>query len=233
MYEDITIKIGELGLAGTLAFPQRAKGLVVFAHGSGSSRHSPRNQHVAAMLQDEGLATLLFDLMTIEEERIDAIDATLRLDVDLLSERLVGATDHLISSGAARGLPIGYFGGSTGAAAALIAAARRPSRIAAVVSRGGRPDLATTWLEEVRAPTLLIVGGKDAWVLQVNREAATRLLAPHRIAVIPGASHLFDEPGALDQVSRLAAAWFLECFATAPASLAVGTAPTAAASSAP
>jgi putative phosphoribosyl transferase len=220
MDQDIMIKIGELELAGTLAFPPRATGFVIFVHGSGSSRRSPRNRHVAAMLQASGFATLLFDLLTVEEERADAADATLRLDVDVLAERLVAATDSILASGAARGLPIGYFGGGTGAAAALIAAARRPSRIAAVVSRGGRLDLAGTWLEEVRAPTLLIVGAKDDGVLQANREAATRMLAPHGIEIVPNASHLFEEPGALDAVSRLAAAWFLESFAQAPASLA-------------
>jgi dienelactone hydrolase len=220
MDQDITIKVGEIELAATLAFPPKARGLVMFAHGSGSGRHSPRNRHVAAMLQERGLATLLFDLLTAEEEQIDAVDTTLRFDVDLLAERLVAATDSILSSGAARGLPIGYFGGSTGAAAALIAAARRPNHVAAVVSRGGRPDLAGTWLEEVQAPTLLIVGGKDDRVLQANREAAPRILAPHRIEVVPGASHLFEEPGALDEVSRLAAAWFLESFADAQASTA-------------
>ena len=140
--QDIAIPIDRIELEGSLAFPTRAAGLVIFAHGSGSSRHSPRNRHVARLLNERGLATLLFDLLTAEEERIDAVDATLRFDVDMLAERLVAATDSVITIGRSRGLPAGYFGGSTGASAALIAAARRPSRIAAVVSRGGRPDLA-------------------------------------------------------------------------------------------
>lgn len=212
--QDITIPIDDLALEGSLVIPKRAAGVVMFAHGSGSSRHSPRNRHVAAQLNERGLATLLFDLLTLEEERIDALDATLRFDVDMLAERLVAATDSIVASGRAP-LPIGYFGGSTGAAAALIAAARRPAQIAAVVSRGGRPDLATASLAAVRAPTLLIVGGADTWVLQMNREAATKLTAPHEVVVVPGATHLFEEPGALDEVSRLAGTWFLDHFAPA------------------
>lgn len=215
--QDIAIPIDRIELEGSLAFPTRAAGLVIFAHGSGSSRHSPRNRHVARLLNERGLATLLFDLLTAEEERIDAVDATLRFDVDMLAERLVAATDSVITIGRSRGLPAGYFGGSTGASAALIAAARRPSRIAAVVSRGGRPDLASASLAAVRAPTLLIVGGADTWVLQANREAAARMTAPHDVAVIPGATHLFEEPGALDEVARLAGSWFLDHFAAARA----------------
>jgi putative phosphoribosyl transferase len=213
--QDIAIPIGDIELEGSLAIPSRAAGLVMFAHGSGSSRHSPRNRHVASELNQRGLATLLFDLLTADEERIDAVDATLRFDVDMLAERLVAATDSIVASGRARGLPIGYFGGSTGAAAALIAAARRPAQIAAVVSRGGRPDLASGSLAAVRAPTLLIVGGVDTWVLQANREAAAKMTAPHEIAVVPLATHLFEEPGALDAVARLAGSWFLDHFAPA------------------
>lgn len=212
--EDIAIPIDNLALEGSLAIPRSPAGLVMFAHGSGSSRHSPRNRHVAALLNDRGLATLLFDLLTTDEERIDAIDATLRFDVDLLAERLVAATDSLVASGRAP-LPIGYFGGSTGAAAALIAAARRPAQIAAVVSRGGRPDLASGSLAAVRAPTLLIVGGADTWVLEANRDAATQMTTLHHVAVVPGATHLFEETGALDDVARLAGSWFLEHFAHA------------------
>ena len=212
---NITIPIGELSLAGSLAIPARRAGLVIFAHGSGSSRYSPRNRHVAALLNQRGLATLLFDLLTEEEEQIDAVDATLRFDVDMLAERLVAATDSLVASGRTRGLAIGYFGGSTGAAAALIAAARRPAQIAAVVSRGGRPDLAAASLASVRAPTLLVVGGADTWVLQANREAAARMTAPHEVAIVAGATHLFEEPGALDQVGRLAGDWFLDHFTPA------------------
>jgi putative phosphoribosyl transferase len=211
--QDITIPIDGIELEGSLAIPSHAAGLVIFAHGSGSSRHSPRNRHVAGMLNERGLATLLFDLLTAEEEQIDAVDATLRFDVDMLAERLVEATDSVLATGRARGLPIGYFGGSTGAAAALTAAARRPAQIAAVVSRGGRPDLASGSLALVRAPTLLVVGGDDVWVLQANREAARRMTAPHDVVVVPGATHLFEEPGTLDQVARLAGSWFIEQFA--------------------
>jgi putative phosphoribosyl transferase len=212
--QDIAIPIDGLVLEGTLAIPHRAAGLVMFAHGSGSSRHSPRNRHVAALLNERGLTTLLFDLLTAEEERIDAVDATLRFDVDMLAERLVAATDSIVASGRPP-LPIGYFGGSTGAAAALIAAARRPAQIFAVVSRGGRPDLASASLAAVRAPTLLIVGGADPSVLQANREAAAKLTAPHQVVVVPGATHLFEEPGALDEVAHLAGSWFLDHFAAA------------------
>lgn len=212
--QDITIPIADFALEGTLAVPQGSVGLVMFAHGSGSSRHSTRNRHVAAQLNERGLATLLFDLLTADEELSDAVDASLRFDIDLLAERLVGATDEIVASG--RGLlPIGYFGSSTGAAAALIAAARRPAQIAAIVSRGGRPDLASASLAAVRAPTLLVVGGADTWVLRMNHDAAAKLTAPHEVVVVPGASHLFEEPGALDEVARLAGTWFLDHFARA------------------
>lgn len=210
--QDITLPIDNLGLEGSLAIPKGAAGLVMFAHGSGSSRHSPRNRHVASVLNQRGLATLLFDLLTAEEERIDEMDATLRFDVDMLSERLVAATDAIIASRRTP-LPVGYFGGSTGAAAALIAAARRPAHIAAVVSRGGRPDLASAALAAVQAPTLMIVGGADPWVLDANREAAAHMTAPHEIVVVAKATHLFEEPGALDEVARLAGAWFIDHFA--------------------
>jgi pimeloyl-ACP methyl ester carboxylesterase len=213
--QDITIPVGDIALEGSLAFPRGAAGLVIFAHGSGSSRHSPRNRRVASLLHERGLATLLFDLLTAGEERVDAVDATLRFDVELLAERLVLATDSVVAGGRSRGLPIGYFGGSTGAAAALIAAARRPARISAVVSRGGRPDLASGSLASVRAPTLFIVGGADTWVLQANRDAAAQMIAPHRVEVVPGAGHLFEEPGALDQVARLAGSWFAQHLADA------------------
>jgi pimeloyl-ACP methyl ester carboxylesterase len=211
---DITLPIDDLAREGSLAMPSRALGLVLFAHGSGSSRFSPRNRHVAALLNERGIATLLFDLLTASEERIDAIDATLRFDVDLLANRLVAATDAIATTHLAP-LPIGYFGGSTGAAAALIAAARRPGEIAAVVSRGGRPDLAAASLAAVRAPTLLIVGGDDTAVLAMTREAAMKLTAQHELAIVPGATHLFEEPGTLDEVARLAGTWFLDHFAPA------------------
>jgi len=210
--QDIQIGIGALELAGTFGFPTGARGLVLFAHGSGSSRHSPRNRHVAQMLHDRGLATLLLDLLTPDEEYIDTFEATLHPQVEILAERLVAATDSVIASGRASGLPIGYFGGSTGGAAALMAAARRPNQIAAVVARGGRLDLATACLPQVKAPTLLIVGGEDLGIAQINREAVTRLTALHRIVIVNGATHLFEEPGALDQVGHLAANWFLDHF---------------------
>jgi dienelactone hydrolase len=181
---------------------------VVFAHGSGSSRHSPRNRHVAAVLHGRGLATLLFDLLTADEERVDEIDATLRFDVEMLGERLVAATDSIVASGAFRGLPIGYFGGSTGAAAALIAAGRRPERIAAVVSRGGRPDLASRSLALVKAPTLMIVGGADREVVGLNEDALGHLQCEHKLETVPAATHLFEEHGALEKVADLAADWF-------------------------
>jgi dienelactone hydrolase len=180
----------------------------VFAHGSGSSRHSPRNRFVARVLQESGIATLLMDLLTAEEEAIDMTTRHLRFDIPLLAERLTGAIDWLKQQPATRGLPIGLFGASTGAAAALLAAVARPDDVVAIVSRGGRPDLARQALERVRAPTLLIVGGRDEPVIALNEEAMTMLRAPKRLAIIPGATHLFEEPGALEQVAQLAAEWF-------------------------
>ena len=170
---------------------------------------APRNRHVAALLGARGLATLLFDLLTADEEQLDAVTGTLRFDIDLLADRLTAATDSLSTTRPIRGLPIGYFGSSTGAAAALIAAARRPALVAAVVSRGGRVDLAASSLATLRAPTLMIVGGADTWVHHMNRDAASKIAAAHRIEVIQGATHLFEEPGALDDVARLAGDWFL------------------------
>lgn len=210
--QDVSLRVGGVVLEGTLTAPASPTGLVLFAHGSGSSRHSPRNRHVAAMLNERELATLLFDLLTADEERIDAYDASIRFDVELLADRLVGATDSVVAQGFVGQLPIGYFGGSTGAAAALIAAARRARLVTAVVSRGGRPDLANDYLEDVQAPTLLVVGGDDKWVLEANHSAAARMRAPHQVVVVPGATHLFEEPGALDEVARLAATWFTEHF---------------------
>lgn len=212
--KELLIPVGDVRLEGTLMMPAHATGLVLFAHGSGSSRHSPRNHHVATILNERRLGTLLFDLLTADEERIDALDASIRFDVELLADRLIGATESLLARRIVGDVPIGYFGGSTGAAAALIAAARKPGLVAAVVSRGGRPDLAIPYLEQLRAPTLLIVGGMDTWVLGANREAASRMTAPHEVTVVPGATHLFEEPGALDQVARLAADWFADRFAT-------------------
>jgi putative phosphoribosyl transferase len=203
----VRITVGEVTLDGDLAPPPPGRGIVLFAHGSGSSRHSPRNRRVADHLRRAGLGTLLMDLLTADEERLDLRTGELRFDIGLLAQRLVGAVDWL-AAGAAAELRLGLFGASTGAAAALVAAAARPDRVAAVVSRGGRPDLAGPALDQVQAPTLLIVGGADTTVLALNRQAAGRLTAPHRLEVVPGATHLFPEPGALDEVARQAAAWF-------------------------
>ena len=197
-------------LDGDIVIPERASGIVVFAHGSGSSRHSPRNRAVAAGLWDRGLGTLLMDLLTMDEEAVDIRTRHLRFDVDLLAGRLVDAAAWLGRHPDTRDLPLGYFGASTGAAAALIAAAVEPQPVHAIVSRGGRPDLAGEHLQHVRAPTLLIVGGRDDVVLRLNREAAARLGGPWKLDIVPGATHLFEEPGALEEVSRLAGDWFVE-----------------------
>jgi putative phosphoribosyl transferase len=211
MHESVVqIPVGGLALEGALAIPEDAYGLVVFTHGSGSSRHSVRNRQVTRFLQEEGLATLLFDLLTAEEEQIDLRTRQLRFDIPLLAERVVGVTDWLVQQPETRHLPIGYFGASTGAAAALIAAAARPGVVRAVVSRGGRPDLAEKALPSVRAATLLIVGGEDTPVIGMNEFAFGRLSGNKRLAIIPGATHLFEEPGALDEVARLAREWFRE-----------------------
>jgi dienelactone hydrolase len=204
------IAAGDATLEGDLRLPDGARGLVLFAHGSGSSRHSPRNRSVAQALNDGGLATLLFDLLTRDEEAVDAATATahLRFDIDLLGQRLVAVTDWIAQQPAAQRLPLGYFGASTGAAAALVAAAQRPALVRAVVSRGGRPDLAGPALLRVRAATLLIVGGRDPVVIQLNREAYGELACEKEIVIVPGATHLFEEPGTLDEVARLAGEWF-------------------------
>ena len=206
--EPVRITVDGVALDGDLAQRPRSGGIVLFAHGSGSSRHSPRNQRVAERLRRDGLGTLLLDLLTADEEQLDLHTRQLRFDIGLLARRLVGAVDWLAARLGGE-LRVGLFGASTGAAAALVAAAERPNRVAAVVSRGGRPDLAGPALEGVRAPTLLIVGGADTQVLTLNRQAAGRLAAPHRLEVVPEAGHLFEEPGALDEVARLAAAWFV------------------------
>ncbi|OGF12683.1 MAG: phosphoribosyl transferase [Candidatus Eisenbacteria bacterium RBG_16_71_46] len=208
--QELTISIGDAELSGTLSGPCSPKGLVLFAHGSGSGRSSPRNRHVASMLHGFGLATLLFDLLTREEEAFDVQTAALRFDIDLLARRLIQVTDWALASPHTRGLPIGYFGASTGAAAALVAAARRGDVIRAIVSRGGRPDLAGDSLQRVRAPTLLVVGGEDRQVIELNQRASAQMVAPRRLVVLPGASHLFEEPGALDAVARLAGEWLGE-----------------------
>jgi putative phosphoribosyl transferase len=207
----IRIPIRGLELEGNLALPREPRGLVLFAHGSGSSRASPRNRFVARVLRSRGLGTLLFDLLTASEEAVDMIDAHLRFDIPLLAGRLGEVTSWAGEQRALRGLPIGYFGASTGAAAALIAAAERPREVRAVVSRGGRPDLAGDALGQVRAATLLIVGGHDPQVLELNRRALDELGAATKdLAVVRGATHLFEEPGALDEVARLAGAFFAE-----------------------
>lgn len=205
---EVKIPAGEARLEGTLTVPPNARGLVLFAHGSGSSRHSPRNQYVARVLQEAGLATLLFDLLTEEEERIDARTAHLRFDVSLLASRLGAATDWAQKDERTRALDLGYFGASTGAAAALIAAAERPGVVRAIVSRGGRPDLAEESLARVEAPTLLLVGGLDGEVLTLNRETLYFLGCEKLLEIVPDATHLFEEPGALDRVARSAAGWF-------------------------
>ncbi|MBZ0232579.1 MAG: dienelactone hydrolase family protein [Deltaproteobacteria bacterium] len=212
MHETFSIPTGDTTIEGDLATVDRSHGTVVFAHGSGSGRFSPRNRHVARTLQSRGLSTLLVDLLTLEEERSERLTRHLRFDVDLLARRLVGVTRWLTTLPAHAPLPIGYFGASTGAAAALIAAAHDPTRIAAIVSRGGRPDLAATSLAEVKAPTLLVVGGSDSDVLILNRRAQMAMRAECQLEVVPGATHLFEEPGALDRVARLASEWFLRCF---------------------
>jgi dienelactone hydrolase len=196
-------------LEGNLAIPDSATGLVLFAHGSGSSRFSPRNRYVAELLQEAGLATLLIDLLTPDEEKIDSRTGHLRFDIGLLAERLVGATDWLAGQPATRHLLTGYFGASTGGGAALVAAAKRPQAVRAVVSRGGRPDLAGPALPLVQAPTLLIVGGLDTPVIEMNRQAMAQMRAVTQLVIVPGASHLFEEPGALEEVARLARDWFL------------------------
>jgi dienelactone hydrolase len=205
----VQVAAGPVMLDGNLVVPEGAHGVVLFAHGSGSGRHSPRNRHVAGNLQAAGLATLLLDLLTEEEEAEDRYTAHLRFDIDLLAGRLVGATDWLRHDQRTAALPIGYFGASTGAAAALVAAARRPKAIRAVVSRGGRPDLAGAALPAVRAPTLLIVGGNDTLVLRLNKEALKLLGATTKqLVVVPGATHLFEELGKLEEVARLSSEWF-------------------------
>lgn len=204
------------GLTATLSTPAGATGLVVFAHGSGSSRHSPRNRAVAADLQRHHLATLLIDLLTEAEDREDARTAKHRFDIGMLAERLEMATRWLEGEPETSRLAVGYFGASTGAAAALVAAAEVGERIQAVVSRGGRPDLAEDALQQSRSPTLLIVGGQDQTVLELNRQAQAQLGGPSQLEIVEQATHLFEEPGALDQVSALAAEWFTRHLSPGP-----------------
>jgi putative phosphoribosyl transferase len=204
--EDVDVEAGTVHLAGHLAVPRRAVGVVLFAHGSGSGRHSPRNRYVASVLNGSGVATLLVDLLTPAEEH----DRANVFDIELLARRLTHVTKWLRTQSETEGLPVGYFGASTGAGAALWAATEPDIDVAAVVSRGGRPDLAESRLPEVQAPTLLIVGGYDEYVLSLNRQAQDRLTCENRLVVVPGATHLFEEPGALRQVAHLASEWFVE-----------------------
>jgi putative phosphoribosyl transferase len=205
METEVRIPAGTATIEGNLRVPTDARGIVLFVHGSGSSRHSPRNRLVAQTLNDAGLATLLFDLLTPEEE---AMDPRLRFDIGLLAIRLGFATDGVSQEDATRNLRIGYFGASTGGGAAMLTAAERPESVSAIVSRGGRPDLAGAALPAVRAPTLLIVGDADDAVIEMNREAMARMRCEVKLELVPGATHLFEEPGALEQVAHLASEWF-------------------------
>lgn len=216
-YGDIEISLGGIVLEGDLVIPEAAQGIVVFAHGSGSSRFSPRNRYVASVLQQAGLGTLLLDLLTPEEEGIDSATRHLRFDIDMLKDRLVGAAHWLRQQPECRDFKIGMFGASTGAAAALLAAARHPQLVDAVVSRGGRPDLAgEDVLQAVQAPTLLLVGAEDHPVLCLNEEAFALIPAPKELVFIPGATHLFEEPGTLEAVARHAAEWFARYLGRVP-----------------
>jgi pimeloyl-ACP methyl ester carboxylesterase len=205
--EAVKVPAGAVTIDGDLELPDAATGLVVFAHGSGSSRFSQRNRAVAGVLEDAGFATLLLDLLTPEEESLDERTREYRFDIPLLGRRVVAATDWVQARPDLHRLPVAYFGASTGAAAALIAAAERPDAVRAVISRGGRPDLAGERLPDVQAPTLLIVGERDEPVIELNEDAKLRMRAPVELVIIPHAAHLFEEPGALDQVAELAAEW--------------------------
>jgi putative phosphoribosyl transferase len=206
----VTIRAGEVELEGTLGVPASSTGIVLFAHGSGSSRHSPRNRHVARVLRESGLGTLLLDLLSPGEEQVDDVTRHHRFDISKLADRLVIAIDWLAAQPPTRDLPVGLFGASTGGGAALVAAARRPARVRAVVSRGGRPDLAADSLPLVEAPTLLIVGGRDEMVITLNERARARMRAAEvRLEIVPGATHLFEEPGALEKVAEMAKEWLV------------------------
>jgi pimeloyl-ACP methyl ester carboxylesterase len=207
----------EVPLAGFLGVPRDARGLVIFAHGTGSSRFSPRNRFVAGVIREAGVGTLLFDLLTAEEERYDERTGRLRFDMELLAGRLLGATEWARAERETTGLAVGYFGASSGGGAALLAAARQPDAVRAVVSRGGRPDLAGEALRLVRTPTLLIVGERDPAVLRCNEESLAELGAEKELAVVPGATHLFEEPGTIEEVARLARDWFVRHLAASRA----------------
>jgi putative phosphoribosyl transferase len=225
--QEVVITLSDARLGGALAIPEGAMGVVLFAHGSGSSRHSPRNRYVAEILQAAGLGTLLMDLLTQDEEAIDQYTRQHRFDIELLAARLSGAMDWLMAQPATRELAIGLFGASTGAAAALRAAAARPDLVRAVVSRGGRPDLAGEALPQVRAPTLLIVGANDTPVIPLNEAARQQLHAPTELVLVPGATHLFEEPGTLAAASELARDWFARYLVVPPPSAATRSAATA------
>ncbi|HEV8353744.1 MAG TPA: alpha/beta fold hydrolase [bacterium] len=210
MEREVKIPVREATLDGDLTVPAAARGIVLFVHGSGSSRHSPRNRFVAETLKDAGLATLLFDLLTPQEEAVDLTTREHRFDINLLAGRLGSAAEWMEQQAEGRSLRIGYFGSSTGGGAALVEAAAHPERVGAVVSRGGRPDLAGAALPKVQAPTLLIVGGRDDVVSRLNREAMAQMRCEVKLEIIPGATHLFEEPGTLDEVARLASAWFVQ-----------------------
>ncbi len=205
---ELRIPVGNVEVAGSLTLPPSTKGVVLFAHGSGSSRFSPRNQYVAKEFNKAGIGTLLFDLLTQEEEEEDIVTAEYRFNIALLAERLIGATEWLRNDSNTRNLKVGYFGASTGAAAALIGAAKLPDNISAVVSRGGRPDLAGDYLPNVKAPTLLLVGGWDIEVIELNKQAMARMSAEAKLVIIPGATHLFEEPGKLEEVAKFSVDWF-------------------------
>jgi dienelactone hydrolase len=222
MERGVRIPIADATLEGDLAIPAGASGIAVFAHGSGSSRHSPRNRSVARVIRKAGVGTLLFDLLTREEESVDLYTRHLRFDIELLAERLIRATGWLAEQEEARNLRIGYFGSSTGAAAALMAAARLGEKIGAVVSRGGRPDLAGAALPLVKSPTLLIIGGDDQPVIELNQRAYEQMRCEKEMRIIPDATHLFEEPGALEQVAELAAAWFRDHLQSQPLRVAGG-----------
>lgn len=208
--QTVVIPINGTALHGDLHVPASAAGLVIFAHGSGSSRHSPRNRYVARVLQSRGFGTLLLDLLTTQEERTESPAGELRFNIELLADRLIQASKWAHQNQHTAVLPIGYFGASTGSAAALVAAARQPDNVRAIVSRGGRPDLAGPYLSKVQAPTLLIVGGDDTFVIRLNEEAMRHMVAETKLEIVPRATHLFEEAGALEKVAQLATEWFVQ-----------------------
>ncbi|MEO9306965.1 MAG: dienelactone hydrolase family protein [Nitrososphaera sp.] len=210
--KSIEITIDSVTLNGDIVFPEDPVGLVLFVHGSGSGRHSPRNRFVANILNQKRIATLLFDLLTLEEEEFDSISGALRFNIPLLSERLILVTDWVLKNQELSNLKLGYFGASTGAAAALMAASKEDDKIDVIVSRGGRPDLAEGSLRKVRCPTLFIVGGRDDVVIDVNKEAIGKMICIKKLIIIPGATHLFEEEGKLEDVSHHASDWFLKYF---------------------